>query len=793
MEFLSKIISLLTTAPGNLVYILALAFTLLGAFPSAVIQWRATGYPQSRRLLVGLCLLLAGQLVLFTVSALVWANVTTPDLLPTVDRAILVFTLIWIVWLWAFPDPTRIGDTASILLSLLTLVGLVLGISSPSPVNTFNRSVQGVLWTVVALSILLLGAVFLALRRPKGWGTGLAITLMIALGCMVDLVLPENPGDYSGIIRLMSLAAYPLMLSLLMRFPIPGDGMQADTAVAGFQRKVARGEQQADNDESDTSRQRRRYSTDPKTLQTMLSLAAELDAEKINQQIVRSVAQALLSDLCFLIYIAEDRSSLHIASGYDLIREENLEGGMMSKDAVPTLASAVLRGRSLRLPASSTSTDMKGLADMLGLANPGNMLVVPINSEKGPIGSLMLLSPYSNRLWSAEDQTFLTTIATAFVPIVERGRRIDDLGRDRERARLSAEEANAQTARLQASNADLNNQLTELKVQLEQLALLKAQQRDVSEKIEKLEKDNEKLRARIEAAKSAGGAATGSEQMEAELRLTLQEMAHLQNQLATANMKILELEKKPVGALTTDQAEIIASISQELRQPMSSIIGYADLLLGEQSGGILSALQRKFIERVRVSTERIGSLIDDLIQLTTLDAGLSTLNPETVDLNLVIDNAMAYTSSQLREKNTTLRIDIPENIQPVQSDREALQQILIHLLQNAGAASPVEGTVTLRVRMVQENGIEHVQIQVTDTGGGIPKDDLSRVFSRLYRADNVLIQGVGDTGVGLSIAKTLTEAQGGRIWVDTEPNSGSTFSVLLPLKNQPALEAQKEA
>ena len=789
---LSKILSLLTTVPGNLVYILALAFIVLGAFPGALLQWRATGYPQSRRLLAGLALLLGGQLALFTVSALVWANIVPANLLPAVDRAIFVFSLIWIVWLWAFPDPTRIGDTASILLSVLTLIGLALGITSPSPVNTFDHSIQGLAWIAVALVILALGAVVLTLRKPKSWGTGLTILLMIALGCVIDLLLPENPGDYSGMIRLMSLAAYPLMLTLLMRFPIPGEGVQADTAVTGFQKKVARGEQHADTEESDTSRQRRRYSTDPKTLQTMLSLAAEVDGEKINQQIVRSVAQALLSDLCFLIYIAEDKNSLHIASGYDLIREENLEGGMMSKEAVPTLASAVMRGRALRLPASSTSSDMKGLADMLGLGNPGNMLVVPINSDKGPLGSLMLLSPYSNRLWSADDQTFVTTIATAFVPIVERGRRMTEMGQDRERARLSAEEAKAQAARLQASNADLNNQLAELKVQLEQLALLKAQQREVTEKIEKLEKDNEKLRARIEAAKSTGGVATGSDQLEAELRLTLQEMAHLQNNLATANMRILELEKKPAAALTPDQAEIIASISQELRQPMSSIIGYADLLLGE-SVGILSALQRKFVERVRASTERIGSLIDDLIQLTTLEAGLGTLNPETVDLNLIIDNAMAYTSSQLREKNTTLRIDIPENIQPIQSDREALQQILIHLLQNASAASPVDGTVTLRVRTVQENSVDHVQIQVTDTGGGIPKDDLSRVFSRLYRADNVLIQGVGDTGVGLSIAKTLTEAQGGRIWVDTELNIGATFSVLLPLKNHNGSEPPKEA
>ena len=80
-----------------------------------------------------------------------------------------------------------------------------------------------------------------------------------------------------------------------------------------------------------------------------------------------------------------------------------------------------------------------------------------------------------------------------------------------------------------------------------------------------------------------------------------------------------------------------------------------------------------------------------------------------------------------------------------------------------------------------EGGDEYVLIQVKDSGGGIPSEDLSRVFTRLYRDDNVLIQGVGDTGVGLSIAKTLTEAQRGRIWVETDAGVGSTFSVLLPI------------
>ena len=98
----------------------------------------------------------------------------------------------------------------------------------------------------------------------------------------------------------------------------------------------------------------------------------------------------------------------------------------------------------------------------------------------------------------------------------------------------------------------------------------------------------------------------------------------------------------------------------------------------------------------------------------------------------------------------------------------------------------------LTVQTQAEDGRDFVLIQVTDSGGGIPSEDLARVFTRLYRADNVLIQGVGDTGVGLSIAKTLTEAQKGRIWVESQAGVGSTFSVLLPIaRNTSAAGSEK--
>jgi len=795
MQLINDLISFLANPPGNLVYILAISFTLIGSVQGAINQLRASGYPQARRMVFGLALLLVFQLVLFIISGLMEQNLIQGiAILPILDRAGLLLSLIWVIWIWAFPEPSRFGDAATFLLSLLVVAALVFGSvayleGNPSP-GSFNVSAQSFYWSVGGTLILFLGLALLLVRRPANWGTGLAVVLLALVGFVLDLLFLAPRGDYSGIIRFFMLAAYPLLLTLPLRFPTPTTVPQTRT-VAVFQKKVVDRQKQASEEHtSQTVRERRRYSTDPKTLQSLLVLAAEVDGNKVNQLIARSVAQAMLADLCFLIYVSEDKNSMFIATGYDLIREENLDGGVINKETVPMLASAVMRGRTLRLPASTTSSDLKGLSDLLGLPNPGNLLNVPIVAEKGIFGSILLLSPYSNRVWSADDQTFLASISSAFVPIIERGRRIAGLEQARERIQNSANEALEQGKRLQASNTDLQSQLDTIKTQVEQSSLAANLQNEQGGRIAELEQEIEKLRSSLEAASIAVPVAQ-NDQLEAELRMTLEEMARLQNAVAQSNMKIMELENKPSGKLTGDQAEVIVSISQELRQPMSSIIGYADLLLGE-SVGILGALQRKFIERVRASTERIGSLIDDLIQITTLETGLMALKPESVDLNLIIDNAMAYTSSQLREKNISLRIDIPDNLRPLHADREALQQILIHLLQNAGAASPVEGSITLRVRTVKENGSDHVIIQVTDTGGGIPKEDLARVFSRLYRAENVLIQGVGDTGVGLSIAKTLTEAQNGRIWVETEMGAGSTFSVTLPLKST-AAEIPQEA
>ncbi len=774
--FISEILNQLTVPPGDLIYYIVLVFVVASALQSAFNLWRISEFPQARRAFIGLSVLMGAQIFMFIFSGLGWQELLDPKtILPPMDRAFLSFSIVWVTWLYAFPEPNRRADAVAILLSMFIFPALGLSlipwqqeIANPAAATlSYNQTNGDWGWQIVSLILALLGMGIIFIRKPDSMWYGILLLFLAFLGHTAQL-LTNIEGDYSGVVRLAYMTAFPILLTLPQRFTTVSVSVPSQSKPTTLKQDlVGRPE-------------RRRYSTDPKTFHALLAVAAENNSTKMSQAITRAIAQTMLADLCFMIYLTDNNNQMVIAGGYDLIREDSLEGGSLTKGAIPMLANSIQRGRPLRLPASSTSADIKGLGDILGLTNPGHLLCVPIlTPEKEALGGILLLSPYSDRTWSAEDQAFLSNIAVSLVPIIQRNQKINKLEAESGLAR-------AQVTDLENRIRDLNGQVEAAKLDAEKnrstdVASLRAAQEESQNIIEQLQRENGELRA---------GKNLPSAQAEADLKATLQEMAVLQNQLAAANIKLLELEKGQIVTKNTEQAEVIASISQELRQPLSSIVGYTDLLLGE-SVGILGALQRKFVDRIKVSTERIRSLTDDMIQITTLATDLNELKPEIVDLNAIIDNAMSYTSAQIREKNISLHLEVPKAITSIHADREALQQILIHLLQNAGAATPFEGTIRLKVQTRSEDGMDYILIQVSDQGGGIASEDLPRVFTRLYRADNVLIQGVGDTGVGLSIAKTLTEAQHGRIWVESEKGTGSIFSVLLPITGEKLAEKSR--
>jgi len=255
-----------------------------------------------------------------------------------------------------------------------------------------------------------------------------------------------------------------------------------------------------------------------------------------------------------------------------------------------------------------------------------------------------------------------------------------------------------------------------------------------------------------------------------------------------------------IGEGASVQSEMVVSLIQELRTPMTSITGYTDLLLDEKVG-ILGESQHQFLLRIEANIKRMEALLNDLIKATDLDAGRIDLLPESVDLGDVVEDVLDSFSVRLKEKKLDVHADVDQDLPPVYVDRENLHQVVLNLISNAVLASKpgteIEVSAHVEGRPDELDGLPgYVLFSVTDTGGGIAPEYQRYVFQRFYQAKNPLIEGMGETGVGLSVAKALVEANGGRIWVESEMDVGSTFSFILPLsprEERQDLEAIREA
>jgi signal transduction histidine kinase len=604
------------------------------------------------------------------------------------------------------------------------------------------------------------------IRRPNGWGFGLAMNMILIGGYVAWFWLPQEGSNYVGVIRLAQMAAFPLLLYLPQRFNAQVETVQVAAPSA--------------------AKEVRRYRVDPALVNDFLGLAAHASPEHFGQTITRLVSELMVADICLLTSPPDASGSLVISCGYDLIKQLPIEGFSLDSHTIPILSSAMRRGRHVRLPSSSTSQDLASLAQALKLGRSGHLLAAPVAAQGlQPLMGIILLLPYSNRGWTIDDQAHLIRLSESLALILSQKDELNRLREEAEHGRTSRTEP--------VPNLDEQAQTSqELLVELEMLRQALDQERSRSESLAQVIASDDSLQkkafligAEVNQLQdllkdSPGKNGTEAESLGVELRLALEEIARLNNALVEADQKMLNIsaeDDKPVSANL--KTEVIATIVQELRQPLSSVVVYTDLLLGE-SVGILGATQRKFVERIKASVERMEGLADDLIQLVTDTQG-RMLTPEKVDLNDVINAAVAQALVKLRKRNIILRLDVPDQLPALEADRDALQQILVHLLHNAGDTSPQEGEIALSAHVeIKDNEPAFVLLQVTDSGGGIPVEDLPRVFSRLYRADNAMIPGVGETGVGLSVVKSLVEAHGGRIWVDSVMGRGATFSVLLP-------------
>ena len=225
------------------------------------------------------------------------------------------------------------------------------------------------------------------------------------------------------------------------------------------------------------------------------------------------------------------------------------------------------------------------------------------------------------------------------------------------------------------------------------------------------------------------------------------------------------------------KSQFLASMSHELRTPLNAIIGLTEMMVTNAARfGTEKALEP--LRRVNAAGTHLLSLINEVLDLSKIEAGKLELNPEPVNLARLIDEVIG-TAGQLAEKNQNrLIVEAQENVGALTADSMRLKQILLNLLSNACKFTK-EGEVALRVRKVAD-GREWVELAVADTGIGLTAEQQAKLFQDFTQADSLTARRYGGTGLGLALSRKLARMMGGDVTVTSEPGKGSVFTVRLP-------------
>lgn len=261
------------------------------------------------------------------------------------------------------------------------------------------------------------------------------------------------------------------------------------------------------------------------------------------------------------------------------------------------------------------------------------------------------------------------------------------------------------------------------------------------------------------------------ERLSLQLRVSSFELLRRVTELESARQE-LDRARQALEQANRAKTEMISTVSHELRTPLTNIMGYIELALEEQG-----KTQQDYLEIALENCQRLSAIVNDLLDISRIESGRLTLQCRLVSLGELVQESARSLHPQFTEKGVHLDVEISENPLVIFADRERVIQILDNLIGNACRYTPRGGRV--RVNAYEERG--NARVDIIDTGIGIPSEDLERIFEKFYRSPNSRQEATQGTGLGLPIAKSLIELHEGRIAVESEVGSGSTFSVWIPL------------
>jgi signal transduction histidine kinase len=253
-----------------------------------------------------------------------------------------------------------------------------------------------------------------------------------------------------------------------------------------------------------------------------------------------------------------------------------------------------------------------------------------------------------------------------------------------------------------------------------------------------------------------------------------------QSALAIQNARLFrELADKShqLEVASQHKSEFLANMSHELRTPLNAVIGFSEVL-GERMFGELNEKQDEYLKDIHASGQHLLSLINDILDLSKIEAGRMELEVTDFDLPMAIDNAMTLIRERAARRSIALHTTVDDRLGQVQADERKIRQVLLNLLSNAIKFTPEGGRID--VHAIPRDGM--VEVSVSDTGVGIAPEDQEAVFEE-FKQVGTADKKVEGTGLGLALSRKFIELHGGKIWVESQVGDGSTFTFTVPVRH----------
>lgn len=783
MGTLGAFYDLLGARPGAFAYHLVILLALEAMAGISFIEYRHTRNPDQHHVLWAFFVPFLLRIPLLAGSLL--EDVIPASLLYALDVASL--TSMW----WAFLTPLvgRRAGRAFLVGNLLALATTITVFFSSwqqtlaaAPLFEYAASWQRPIWDLWATLIPFSAAALLLVYRGQvGHSLPTVSFTLMTLGNGLILL------DQVGLGRLVNLVAYPLLAASVYRAAI---------------QDLWAYRQELETLSGESLRQTQELLF---LVEISRAIGESLDLDMILQRVVESMAHVLNADRTAIFLAEEGTNSLRLATQYAPLEACTDRHGspLVPMNEQPLLTHVVRRRRQLILDTGNRRSQLGSLYSLLGSRQAGPVIIQPLVRQRRVLGALLVGNDRSRRSFTDREARLCSSIAAQVSAAIDNASLYQRL--DRQALQLAKA--------LETQEEVLSLRQAILESIAEGVIVTNTEGRAVlmnaaAEEILGTKRGRILGRPFLQTLKPAvAGQRVGLDRL-TESGAPLQTLLGLEGKQIYANIAPVRAssgERLGLVAVLRDvtrevQAErakqgFISTISHELRTPLTAILGYAEALYSGMVGD-LTQTQANFIHIIHDNARRMVAMADNLIALSESERGRLELEYAETDLPLIIGEVVQAFVPQMKARELEWSLEIEDDFPLIEADPTRIRQVVANLVSNAVKFTFPGGHITIGAATVRESeGAEpqFCRLWVQDTGIGIPPEEQSRIWERFYRADDPLRAEAGGLGVGLTIVKSLVEAHDGRVWLDSPPGKGSTFTVLLPIRYPPSPLPEEES